>query len=53
MDDGSVKLPQHFLWQIEFLPQKAEPLLSLLFTNGKCIGLPFEVLPDGGAQESK
>ncbi len=54
MMDGRVELFQQLLWQVE-LPQLAKEEKSLLdlFHNGVNVIVPFQVLGDGGAQESE
>ena len=52
LNDGSVEVHHHCLWQVEFLqlPQEVHPLLCLL-DEGADVLLPFEVLGDDGTQE--
>ena len=53
LDDGSVEVHHHCLWQVELLQllQEEHPLLGFL-CNGADVQLPFKVLGDDGSQES-
>ena len=53
LDDGSIEVHHHRLWQVELLqlPQKVHPLLCFL-GDGADVQLPLEVLGDDGAQEA-
>ena len=53
LDDGSVEVHHHCLWQVELLqlPQEEHPLLGFL-CDGADVQLPFKVLGDDGSQEA-